>query len=608
MNRLVKPIADALDNISKPASLVQPIDGSVDDTKVTAGMLRDLDRMIASAMAPATLGLSPAALYLAFCDWAIHLGTVPGKQAELAFNAWREWQQFSTYALQSASGPAAAPHIKPLAGDERFRDEAWQRFPYSLWYQGFLLTEKLWRDSTTGVNGVSPHHANVVSFMTRQWLDTLSPSNLPLTNPIVTEETFRTGGMNFAEGLRNWLEDTRRTQARKSPVGAEAFKVGENVAATPGKVIFRNHLIELIQYAPVTETVHPEPVLIVPAWIMKYYILDLSPNNSLIHYLVANGHTVFCISWRNVTAEDRDVSFEDYRRLGIMAALDAVGSIVPEQKIHAAGYCLGGTLLSVAAAAMAEAGDDRLKTITLMAAQTDFSEPGEMQLFIDDSQVSFLEDIMWERGTLDGTQMAGAFQLLRSNDLIWSHMIHDYLMGERTGINDLMAWNADVTRMPYRMHSEYLRKFFLANDLASGRYLVEGRPIAIQNIRVPIFAVGTERDHVAPWHSVYKINYLADTAVTFVLASGGHNAGIVSAPGHPHRHFRIATKATTDLSLGADEWQALAPVQEGSWWPAWLDWLDRRSLPERVAPPATGAESNGFASLCDAPGTYVLQS
>lgn len=290
-----------------------------------------------------------------------------------------------------------------------------------------------------------------------------------------------------------------------------------------------------------------------------------------------------------------------------MAALDAVASIVPDHKIHAAGYCIGGTLLALAAAAMAEVGDGRLRTMTLFAAQTDFTEPGELQLFIDDSQVSFLESMMWERGMLDTSQMTGAFQLLRPNDLIWSHMIHDYLMGERTPMIDLMAWNADATRMPYRMHSEYLRRLFLGNDLASGRYMVDGRPIALQNIRAPIFAVGTERDHVAPWQSVYKIHYLSDAEITFVLASGGHNAGIVSEPGHPHRHFRIATKAPADLCLNADEWLAEAPLREGSWWPAWTAWLTERSLPEQ-APPPMGAAEKGYAPLADAPGTYVLQS
>jgi polyhydroxyalkanoate synthase len=316
---------------------------------------------------------------------------------------------------------------------------------------------------------------------------------------------------------------------------------------------------------------------------------------------------VFCISWRNVDEDDRDLGFDDYRRLGIMAALDAISQIVPDQKIHATGYCLGGTLLAVAAAAMANARDERLASVTLFAAQTDFTEPGELQLFIDDSQVYFIESMMWERGYLAANQMAGSFQLLQSNDLIWSRVVHDYLLGERAPAIDLMAWNADATRMPYRMHSEYLRKLFLDNDLACARYEVDGRPVALDNIRVPMFVVGTERDHIAPWRSVYKIHYLSDTDVTFVLTSGGHNAGIVSEPGHPHRRFRLRLRAAEDLNIGPDEWLAAAAQRDGSWWPAWNEWLTAHSSGGRVAPPRIGLPDAAQPVLAAAPGTYVFQ-
>lgn len=433
----------------------------------------------------------------------------------------------------------------------------------------------------------------------------VSPSNSPFTNPEVIERARATGGANFVEGWRQFLDDAWRQISNEPPAGTEKFRPGHEVAVTPGKVVFRNHLIELIQYAPSTPTVHAEPVLIVPAWIMKYYILDLSPENSLIRWLVAQGHTVFCISWRNVTAADRDLTLDDYRRLGVMAALDAIGKVVPDTKVHATGYCLGGTLLAIAAAAMAHGGDHRLASMTLLAAQTDFSEPGEIGLFIDHSQVDYLEDAMWHRGFLDASQMAGAFQLLRSQDLIWSRMLRRYLMGEAETMNDLMAWNADATRMPYRMHSQYLRSLFLDNDLAAGRYMVDGFPVAIQNIRAPIFAVGTERDHVAPWQSVYKIHYLSDADITFALTSGGHNAGIVSEVGRPRRRYRIAHKAASEQCLAADAWAERAALHEGSWWPAWQQWLAARSSPDMVAPPSMGAP--GLPPLDDAPGTYVHQ-
>jgi len=592
---------NAIGTITGPA--VPPDGRTADHASPPREAFHDLDRAAAATMARLTGGLSPAALWLAYCDWAMHLGAAPGKQSELMLDLWQSFAQLSGEALR----PAAERDSPAPFRDSRFRGGAWQQPPFRLCYETFLLTEQWWRKATRDVAGVSPHHQDMVAFAARQWLDIFSPSNLPWTNPEVAQETCRTGGRNLLAGFVNWAEDVRRTLAKQRPAGTEAFAVGETVATTPGKVIFRNHLIELIQYTPVTATVHPEPVLIVPAWIMKYYILDLSPHNSLIGYLVGQGYTVFCISWRNVTAEDRNVSLEDYRRLGVMAALDAIASIVPGRQVHAAGYCLGGTLLALAAAAMAETGDHRLKTMTLLAAQTDFSEPGELQLFIDDSQVSFLEGAMWKNGTLDASQMAGAFQLLNSNDLIWSHMIHDYLMGQRTPMIDLMAWNADATRMPYRMHSDYLRKLFLGNDLASGRYVVDGHAIAIQNIRAPIFAIGTEGDHVAPWHSVYKIHYLSDTDVTFALTSGGHNAGIVNEPGHPHRHFRIAAKAAADPCLNADEWIAATPIREGSWWPAWTEWLAAHSTSPQTSPPAMGDGTTAAALLTDAPGSYVLQ-
>ncbi len=568
---------------------------------------RSIDRMREAFSAQLTGGLSPASIALALFDWSIHLASAPGKRLELADKAARKAARLLAY-LAAASLHADAPAcIEPLPGDYRFRAEAWKKQPYSFWAQAFLLNQQWWHNVTHEVPGVLPHHEDVISFATRQLLDMASPSNSPFTNPEVIEKALQTGGANFVQGFHNWLEDVSHLAAGRPPVGAENFRVGQDVAVTPGKVVYRNHLIELIQYAPATDTVLAEPVLIVPAWIMKYYILDLSPHNSLVRYLVERGHTVFCISWRNPGAEDRDLTLDDYRRLGVMAALDAVNAIVPDRKVHATGYCLGGTLLAIAAAAMAHAGDGRLASATLFAAQTDFTEPGELGLFIDHSQMHLLESMMWHRGYLSADQMAGAFQLLRTNDLVWSRLVREYLMGERTPMIDLMAWNADTTRMPYRMHAEYLRRLYLDNELATGRFMVDGRSAALQNIRAPLFVVGTERDHVAPWRSVYKIHQLSDSDVTFVLSSGGHNAGIVSEPGRPGRRFRIALKRASDPCLGPDEWVAMATLKQGSWWDDWTEWLAVQSTPGRVPPPAMGAPAQGCVPAEDAPGTYVFQ-
>lgn len=589
---------------SSATERASPSAASADAGGVPVSVAESIDRSLHAAAARFTFGLSPAALTKAYSDWALQLALSPGKRLQLVDEAARQAARLVSYASQCAVNDSK-PCIEPAPQDRRFAAPEWQTFPFNLMSQAFLLSEQWWRGATTDIAGVTKRHENMVAFGARQMLDMFSPSNFPLTNPEVLKKTAETGGLNLMNGLRNIAQDFERTVSRQKPLGTENFIVGRDVAASKGKVVYRNRLIELIQYAPTTAEVRPEPVLIVPAWIMKYYILDLSQQNSLVKYLTDQGLTVFMISWKNPDREDRDLGLDDYRTLGVMAALDAVHAIVPRQKVHAAGYCLGGTLLSIAAATMARDGDDRLKSITLLAAQVDFMQAGELMLFINESQIAFLEDLMWKQGYLDSTQMAGAFQLLRSNDLIWSRAIHDYLMGERTPMNDLMAWNADATRLPYRMHSEYLRRLFLYNDLAEGRFTVGGKPIALTDIRAPIFAVGTVHDHVAPWRSTYKINLLADADVTYLLTSGGHNVGIVSEPGHRGHNFQVMTKKADDRYIDPDAYAATTPHKEGSWWPEWVGWLtERSSIP--AAPPPMGNSASGYAPICDAPGTYVF--
>ncbi|WP_084199280.1 PHA/PHB synthase family protein [Noviherbaspirillum autotrophicum] len=565
-----------------------------------------IDRLLHATTGRVTGGLSPVSLALAYADWALHLAESPGKWQRLAEKAVRKTARFNIYAAHVLSNAETEPCIEPLPQDRRFRNEAWRRWPFNLIYQGFLLHQQWWHNVTTGLGGVSPHHEQVVSFVARQLLDMVSPVNFIATNPEVLDATAREGGRNLLRGAMNFIEDLERSVGDKPPLGTEDFQPGKQVALTRGQVVYRNRLVELIQYSAATPEVHAEPVLIVPAWIMKYYILDLSPHNSLVKYLVERGHTVFMISWHNPTEHDRDLDMEDYLRLGVLEALNAVQAIVPGKKINTVGYCIGGTLLSMAAAYMAQVGDERLNTITLLAAQTDFTEAGELMLFIDDSQLNYLEDIMWKQGYLDNRQMAGAFQLLRSHDLVWSLVVRQYLLGGRQTLTDLMAWNADATRMPYRMHSEYLHRLFLRNDLFAGRYKINGRTISLGDISAPMFAVATETDHVAPWKSVYKINLIADPDVTFLLTNGGHNAGIVSQPGHTGRHYRVAHRPSGTNYIDPETWFLSNPQIEGSWWPTWVDWLERHASGQS-APPTMGAPHKGYAPLMAAPGSYVLE-
>lgn len=557
-----------------------------------------LDRETRSRLAKLTHGISPAALIDVWTDWSLHILFSPGRRAELAQRAVTQGFDLWRYGMMQAMGGDPDPIIAPDAHDRRFRHPGWAKPPYSLYAQGFLLAQDWWRNATTDIRGMSAGKERAAAFMMRQQLDAFAPSNLPWMNPEVIERTAEEGGANLRRGAEYLLEDMRDIAAGRSAGADSPYKVGENLAVTPGKVVYRNHLIELIQYAPKTGTVRPEPVLIVPAWIMKYYILDLSPENSMVRYLVGQGFTVYMISWRNPGAGDRELGMADYLRMGPGAALAKVREITGTSKVHLTGYCLGGTLAAIHAAALAREGDDSLASLSLFAAQTDFTEAGELTLFISEGEVDFLEDLMWSVGYLDANQMSGAFQILRSNDLIWSRIQRHYLLGERAAPNDLMSWNQDSTRMPYRMHSEYLHKLFLQNDLANGRFEVDGAPVFLSDIRVPIFAVGTESDHVAPWRSAYKIAALSDADTTFVLTNGGHNAGVVSEPGHPNRHYRIRSHHHGNVHLSADAWMRSAKVREGSWWPEWTLWLGAHSG-LKIAPPEMPV------ALCDAPGTYV---
>ncbi|MDD8024348.1 MAG: alpha/beta fold hydrolase, partial [Paracoccaceae bacterium] len=564
-----------------------------------------LDHYVHAQMGKLEGGISPISLGLAYSDWAAHLAMSPGKQAELVWKSSRKVQRLMAEMMCQAMGGEGVECVEPLKQDRRFAGPEWSKFPFSLYSQSFLLAQQWWHNATTGIHGVEDKHEKVVEFYGRQMLDMFSPSNFLPTNPQLIARTKEEGGKNLFRGAQYMAQDIAKKLTGKDDSASIEFTPGEEVACTPGKVVFRNRLIELLQYAPTTETAHATPLLIVPAWIMKYYILDLTAQDSLIKWLVGQGFTVFCISWKNPDEGDRDLGFDDYRQLGPMAAIDAIQAITGAKKVHGLGYCLGGTLLSVTAATMARDGDDRLASLTMLAAQVDFTEAGELSLFTNADQLALLEDMMWDEGYLDKTAMAGTFSMLKSQDLIWSHMVREYMMGEREAASELGAWSKDATRMPYKMHSEYLRHLFLNNDLADGRMVAGGSHIYLADIKAPVFAVATEHDHIAPWNSVFKLTYLIRSGVTFALVSGGHNTGIVAPPGSPRAKYRLLSHEAGTVHPGPKEWAASVPKVAGSWWQPWAEWM-RKIGGSEVPPPPLGNAEAGYPVLDAAPGTYVL--
>ena len=597
---------------SPPRDIAESTPGALSDQDA-----KKLDALMHEQMARSTMGLSPISLALACMDWAMHLAVSPGKQLQLAQRAAQlamDEMQRSLHSAESSSQANAR-----AADDARFADPAWSQWPYSSLKDSFKAGDRWWQEATQ-VDGMSSHRQQMVSFFARQWMDAMSPSNWLLTNPQVITHSFETAGQSLLQGMQLFMRDLQQSAlpVTANPDGLTPlpYAVGKDVAITPGKVVYRNHLIELIQYAPTTDQVAAEPILIIPSPIMKFYILDLSPQNSMVRYLVSQGFTVFMISWRNPDANDRDLGMDDYLLGAVMQAMRQASALADAPSIHAMGYCLGGTFLAIVAALMsseqfakqqpafAAAKEPPLPTltsITLLAAQTDFSEAGELGIFIDDDQLKTLREQIARTGYLSGRQMAGSFQFLHSKDLIWSRNTQRYLMGVDDTGSDLMSWNSDTTRLPQRMHSEYLDSLFLRDDLTEGHYKVRDIPIALKNLKMPMMVVGTVRDHVSPWRSVYKIHLQTDTAITFILAAGGHNAGIVSEPGHPRRSYQMNHADAGADWVDPDDWIHHAPRFEGSWWEAWNTWLHQHSSGLVSARVIQQDEA-----LCDAPGEYVM--
>jgi polyhydroxyalkanoate synthase len=564
---------------------------------------QDIERQLRAQLAALTGGLAPDDYLEAWWEWYLKLATHPPRQAQLAHSAYEKILDSWQFMARAAGGAPLAPEREAHG----FSDEAWNVWPFNVYARTYANWASWWQQALAppAAAAADPKLARL-GFAGRVLLEAASPANFLHTNPELLNKTAAESGHNLIRGVKHWLEDAQRMAGGggRTP-GTEHFEVGKDVALTPGKVVFRNGLIELLQYAPQSAEVCAEPVLITPAWIMKYYILDLSPRNSLVRFLVEQGHTVFMISWKNPSAADHALGVDDYVQQGFLDALAEVRRIVPQRKVHAVGYCIGGTLLAIAAARLAAAGEHTLATVTLLAAQTDFSEPGELSVFITPSQIAMLEAMMSKSGVLESERMGAAFALLRSRDLMWTPAVNQYVRGERPKLNDLMAWNADGTRMPWRMHSEYLERLYLKNELALGTFTVGGERVDLKQIRVPMFVVGTETDHVAPWRSVYKTRDLTgSTDYTFLLTSGGHNAGIVSGPVHPKRRHRMLTWHNATDTLSAEKWLQRAPLLEGSWWPAWQRWLAEHSA-KKHEPARRLAAGKGAAALEDAPGSYV---
>jgi polyhydroxyalkanoate synthase subunit PhaC len=496
-------------------------------------------------------------------------------------------------------GENRPPLAAPEPGDRRFSAPDWQRnAAFDALKQSYLLSATTLLKAAANVEGLDPAQQRKLTFYLRQFLDAISPTNSLFTNPQVIHATIESGGQNLVNGTRNLMRDLAAGEIKMTDT--DAFAPGRNLALTPGNVVMRNKLVELIQYASASATVHAVPLLFIPPWINKYYILDMQPQNSLIKFLVDHGFSVFVISWKNPDQSMEDTTFDDYLELGPLAALRAVKEITGSATVNPVGYCIGGTLLSMTLPYLAAMGDQSANAATFLVALQDFSEVGDTAVFIDEPQVAYIEQQMLERGYLESRHMATMFNMLRANDLIWSNVVNNYLLGKDPPAFDLLYWNADGTRMARAAHSFYLRHTYLENNLIKpGHVTLKGVPIDLGQIKQDLYAVGTEQDHIVPWRSAWRITRLAGGNSRFVVGGSGHIAGVINAPTRGRGYWTNPRPAADP-----DAWLSAATRHEGSWWTDWLDWLSTRSG-EQVTPPAMG--SNAYPPLASAPGAYVLE-
>lgn len=538
----------------------------------------------------------------AFMEMTARLMANPGKLVQAQIGFWQDYMSLWQSTARRMMGMEAEQVIAPDPKDRRFKDDAWKEHDvFDFIKQSYLLSARFIQDVVTHVDGLDEQTAQKVDFYARQFVDAMSPSNFLLTNPEVLRRTAETGGENLLKGLQNLLADLERGKGelRIKMTDTEAFRIGSNIAVSPGKVIYQNDLLQLIQYSPSTEKVLKRPLLIVPPWINKFYILDLRPKNSLVRWATSQGHTVFMVSWVNPDERLAEKNFENYMQEGILDVLSAIEAATGESGVNAIGYCLGGTLLASTLAYMAAHGDERIKSATFFVTLMDFRESGELRVFIDEEQIKMLEDKMSKRGFLEGSEMAATFNMLRANDLIWSFVVNNYLMGNDPFPFDLLYWNSDSTRMPAAMHSFYLRNMYQENKLIEpGGIVLAGTPIDLTQIKVPAYFLSTREDHIAPWRATYRGTQVLGGKNRFVLAASGHIAGVVNPPeGGKYSHW-----INSELPSDPEAWFAGATEMAGSWWPDWHRWVlshDKRQVKARI--PGDGK----LPALEDAPGSYV---
>ena len=543
--------------------------------------------------------LNLGGLFIEFLSQAIRN---PGYFVEANFRLWQDYLNLWQTTTRRMMGENVPPVIEPASGDKRFKDKDWSEVQvFDFIKQSYLLSAR-WLQQTMGeVKGLDEKTRKKVDFYTKQFADALSPTNFILTNPEVLRTTLQTNGENLVKGLNNMLKDLERGkgQLQIRQTDMEYFEVGRNLALTPAKIVYQNELMQVIQYVPTTEEQYERPLVIFPPWINKYYILDLGEKNSFVKWATARGYTVFVVSWVNPDARLAQKTFEDYMRQGIFEALDAIEKATGVKDVNAIGYCIGGTLLSATLAYMAAKGDNRIKSATFFAAQADFSEAGDLQVFIDDDQLRSMEETMKAQGGyLDGAKMATTFNMLRSNDLIWSFVVNNYLLGRDPMRFDLLYWNSDTTRMPIAMHMFYLRECYKENNLAKGRMILDGERIDLSKVKVPIYLQSSKEDHIAPYRSVYKSTKLFKGPITFMMAGSGHIAGVINPPdANKYQHWTNDT-----LPEKVEDWIAGATENPGSWWPHWDKWLSKLSG-KKV--PARDPGDGDLPVIEDAPGTYA---